>query len=106
MSTQMDIPETPVKTKALPAPPNEILHGSHAESADDYVYVRFYINSRWRVGSCAAGWQWILQENLGPDRWQARTFSAHRASLKRVIKRHCGAKAWEKVKHLAAALPM
>ena len=30
-------PEIPVQTKALPATPNEILHGSHAESADDCV---------------------------------------------------------------------
>jgi hypothetical protein len=64
----MDIFETTVETNPARATPNEILHGSHTETSDDYLYVRFYINSRWRVGSCAAGWQWILQERLGPDR--------------------------------------
>jgi hypothetical protein len=101
----MEIAKTPVNIKALPAP-DDRLHGSTTEAADDYAFVRFYINSRWRISSCAAGRQWILQERLGPDRWQARTFSARKASLGRVIKRHCGAKAWEKVRHLAAALPI
>jgi hypothetical protein len=61
---------------------------SRQESADDYPGVVADFGNKWRIITCRAGEQWILQRKSGT--WEARSFCRTSDALRRVVREHVG----------------
>jgi hypothetical protein len=83
---------TEVGTRGVAAPElspiNHVSGRSLGEESDGYPVIA-KLNDRWRVVTCGAGIQWILQRRRG-DRWSGYWFCRTREALIRGAREYAG----------------
>lgn len=68
---------------------------SNREESDDYQAVVARLNDGWRVITCRAGIQWIIQRRAGTqrhgaDRWMSVAYHRLRETLITAVHEYCG----------------